>query len=175
LRSAASVDVVILLNVLEHIRDHEVAMTHLHRILRPGGAMIMVPAGSKLYDLYDRVLMHQRRYDMRDLVLLAENAGFAVERQSHLGFFLYPGFYLAKRLNQWRYRQADSDRERAPVQQMITGTRNSGGLLRILMQAENAIRPYVYLSLGVRCLVTCRKPVETRDRGLCANPFHRFF
>jgi len=33
--------------------------------LKPGGsAIIEVPAASSLYDIYDRVLMHRRRYDM---------------------------------------------------------------------------------------------------------------
>ena len=97
-------DVVILLNVLEHIDDHEAAAAQLFRIMRPGGAVIIeVPAGSSLYDVYDRVLMHHRRYDLPDLVDLLERSGFIIERRSHLGFFLFPGFYLSKRLNQFRY------------------------------------------------------------------------
>src|SRR6185436_7321883 len=52
-------DIVILLNVLEHIDHHEGAIGHLFRITRPGGAVIIeLPAGSGLYDVYDRVLMH---------------------------------------------------------------------------------------------------------------------
>ena len=80
-------DVIVLSNVLEHIRDHEAAVAQLFRIVKPGGRVIIeVPAGSSLFDVYDRVLMHERRYDIAGLVTLTTNAGFTIERRSHLGF-----------------------------------------------------------------------------------------
>ena len=40
---------VVLLNVLEHIQDHEGALRQLYRILKPGGVVIIeVPAGPHL-------------------------------------------------------------------------------------------------------------------------------
>src|SRR5205085_10979289 len=58
-----SVDVVVLLNVLEHIENDAGAMEQVARILKPGGAAVIeVPAGPHLYDVYDKVLMHFRRY-----------------------------------------------------------------------------------------------------------------
>jgi hypothetical protein len=47
--------------------------------------------------------MHFRRYDMHQLTRVLRNAGFTIERRSHLGFFLFPAFYVSKRLNQLRY------------------------------------------------------------------------
>jgi SAM-dependent methyltransferase len=56
-----SVDGVVLLNILEHIEDDVRAVRHIYRILRPGGvAVIEVPAGPHLYDIYDRKLLHFR-------------------------------------------------------------------------------------------------------------------
>jgi ubiquinone/menaquinone biosynthesis C-methylase UbiE len=82
-------DVIVLPAVLEHIEDHRSAISQLFRIVRPGGAIVIeVLASSTFYDIYDRALMHFRRYDIRDLVALVENAGFTVERRSHLGFLL---------------------------------------------------------------------------------------
>ena len=152
-------DVIVLLNVLEHIEDHEAAVQHLFRITRPGGAVIVeLPAGSRLYDVYDRVLMHHRRYDMATLVALLERVGFLIERKSHLGFFLYPAFYLSKRVNQWRYPEGAVIDEQAIVADMIAATRKSSALLGRLMKIEEALRPHVYFPIGVRCLVTARKP-----------------
>jgi hypothetical protein len=61
-----SVDVVVLLNVLEHIEDDGAAIAQVHRILRRGG-----PSSRCRPDListisYDRGLIHFRRYDMVD-------------------------------------------------------------------------------------------------------------
>lgn len=152
-------DVAVLLNVLEHIGDHEAAVRHLFRITRPGGAVIIeLPAGSSLLDVYDRVLMHHRRYDMRDLVALLQSAGFVIERKSHLGFLLYPAFYFSKRLNQRCYPTGAAIDEQKIVARMIAATRKASAPLGLVMKIEQALRPYVYFPFGVRCLVTARKP-----------------
>lgn len=154
-----SADVIILLNVLEHIGDDEKAMAELFRIVRPGGAVIIeVPAAGALFDVYDRVLMHHRRYDMPMLVDRLRKAGFVVEKRSHLGFFLYPAFYITKWLNQIRYPVSANIDEEAIVANMIAATRKSSRAFGWLMALERALRRIVYLPFGIRCIVTCRKP-----------------
>jgi SAM-dependent methyltransferase len=153
-------DVVVLLNVLEHIGGEEQAVAHLFRILRPGGvAIIEVPAKAALFDIFDRVLMHFRRYDMQRLTQLLRKAGFTIERRSHLGFFLFPAFYVSKRLNQLRHPARPDVDEMRIVSKMISTARSSS-LMRYTMAAESALRQYVYLPFGIRCLVTCRKCVS---------------
>ncbi len=153
------VDVVVLLNVLEHIDDHEAALAELFRVVRPGGSVIIeVPAGPSLFDVYDRVLMHRRRYAMAGLVKLMEQQGFIVDRRTHLGFFLYPLFYLTKLYNQLRYPAAGEIDEQRLVAGMIKATRKTSAIMNLIMRSEEALRPYIYYPCGMRCLVTCRKP-----------------
>jgi len=87
----ASVDYVFTLNVLEHIEDDASAVGALYRVLRPGGILFSyVPAFPALYTAMDRHVGHVRRYRLRELGLLAEGAGFRVERKGYadpLGFF----------------------------------------------------------------------------------------
>jgi SAM-dependent methyltransferase len=153
------VDTAILINVLEHIDDDEAAVRHLFRILRPGGRVVIeVPAGPALIDVYDKVLLHHRRYAMSSLVALLTKAGFKIEARSHLGFLLYPAFYISKRLNQFRYgNRSDIDEEKI-VASMISSTGRASRPMRYLMAAENFLRRYFYLPVGIRCLVTCSKP-----------------
>jgi SAM-dependent methyltransferase len=154
----AFADVVVLLNVLEHIEDDEAAIAELFRIVQPGGSVIIeVPAGSSLFDVYDRVLLHHRRYNMSALLARLRRAGFRIERRSHLGFLLYPVFYLSKRLNQLRYRAGSDIDEQALIRHMIAATRQTSRLLGFVMTCERALRRYMYLPFGIRCLVTCRK------------------
>ena len=56
-------DSVVLINVLEHLRDDQQALLIAHRLLRPGGcAGILVPAHPTLYGSLDRTYRHLRRY-----------------------------------------------------------------------------------------------------------------
>jgi len=151
-----SVDAVVLLNILEHIEDDGRALQQVHRILRPGGvAAIEVPAGPRLYDIYDRNLMHFRRYRMRDLVRLSRRAGFQIVKASHLGFFLYPGFWVAKRRNR-RLQRASAETQQAVIGRSMRLLGHSPALHR-LMALERACGRWLSYPFGIRCIVTCRK------------------
>lgn len=129
-----SVDVAILLNVLEHIEDDALAVQHLFRILKPGGiAVIEVPAGPELYDIYDELLMHYRRYKMRDLRRLFLEAGFAILRQSHLGVFSVPRFFCCKIIAPKKRADIPEEEIAVLVSQNINQT-SDNPLFRALMQ-----------------------------------------
>jgi SAM-dependent methyltransferase len=154
-----SVNVAILLNVLEHIEDDALAVRQVFRILKPGGiAVIEVPAGPELYDIYDELLMHYRRYQMAGLSRLASDAGFSILRQSHLGFFLYPAFFLVKQLR--RKKRADIPEQEIPA--MVSRNIKQTGdnfLFETLMRMELAAGKLLSYPVGIRCLITCIKPL----------------
>src|SRR5262249_36867597 len=57
----ACVDVVFAHNLLKHIAADREAILKRPQILRPGGAAVLeVPAGPQLFDIYDKVLQHHR-------------------------------------------------------------------------------------------------------------------
>lgn len=153
-----SVDVAVLLNVLEHIEDDALAVRRLFRALKPGGvAVIEVPAGPELFDIYDELLMHYRRYKLPGLRRLFLEAGFSIVEQSHLGFFLYPGFWGVKRLR--RKKRADISEEEISgiVSQNIKQTGHNP-IFHALMRLELAAGKVISYPFGVRCLITVQKP-----------------
>lgn len=151
-----SVDMIIMLNVLEHIKDDFTALQQVNRILKPSGVVIIeVPAGPNLYDFYDKSLQHFRRYSSISLKALAEKQGFQVLSQSHLGFFLYPGFWLVKKRNQ-RLSVLDAEKERSELKVQISAGKNSF-LLNALMNFELSLGNYISYPFGIRCLMTCMK------------------
>lgn len=79
------------INVLEHIEDDEASLVELFSKLRPGGRFFLyIPALNLLFSSMDRKIGHYRRYSKGDLLRIARNTGFAIERAEYadsLGFF----------------------------------------------------------------------------------------
>jgi SAM-dependent methyltransferase len=148
-----SVDVVVLLNVLEHIGDDEAAVHEVARILRPGGAVVIeVPAGPHLYDVYDKVLLHHRRYRLAGLRALLKRAGLDVVHASSLGALLYPAFRYVKLRNK-RHLAEPEEVQRQIVARAIRKT-GRNRLCELLMAVEAGLRRWLPLPVGIRCLAT---------------------
>ena len=76
-------DTVTCINVLEHTADDVGALRRAHRLLQPGGRVVVfAPAGPSLFGSMDRGIGHQRRYEKQDLVDKLGQAGFEVEHVS---------------------------------------------------------------------------------------------
>jgi glycosyltransferase involved in cell wall biosynthesis len=74
-------DTVVCLNVVEHVEDDLSTMKNIWNVLGDGGrAIILVPCGPGLYGTLDEVLGHCRRYTEDQLVGVAQQAGFRVEK-----------------------------------------------------------------------------------------------
>jgi SAM-dependent methyltransferase len=154
----ACVDGVTGLNVLEHIDDDDKALREIHRILKSGGlAHIEVPADPTSFDLYDEVLLHFRRYRLRDIVAKATAIGFTVRKATHLGFFVYPIFTYAKKRNQRRGAQLSIDEKRKVVARQIGATKKSK-TLSVIFSLERLLGSVVNYPAGIRIVVRLEKP-----------------
>lgn len=78
-------DTVLCINVLEHLEDHVQVLRNINRLLMKGGKVIvLVPNCPFLYNSFDKVLGHTRRYKTQQVRDLLKEAGFGV---SHLKTF----------------------------------------------------------------------------------------
>ena len=79
------------LNVLEHVKDDELALAHMSAVLPRGGtAVLIVPAFRSLYGPIDELLGHYRRYSKRSMAQVATKAGFeprVLRYINSVGFF----------------------------------------------------------------------------------------
>lgn len=152
----ACFDGIAFLNVLEHIEDDRLALTQLRRLLKPSAvAVIEVPAGSHLYDIYDRQLLHFRRYDAKGFFPMLSECGFELLERSHLGFFLYPAFSMVKRKNRRKLSEPD-DVQKAIVSKSIENY-SENPLMHGVMRLEAALRDWISYPFGIRCLAVCRR------------------
>ena len=148
-----SVDVLVMLNVLEHIEDDVKALQKAYNLLKPGGSLVVeVPAGPRLYDLYDEELQHFRRYSASELHEKLTKAGFNVCRKSHLGFFLFPAFAAIKLLNKY----TPARKKKATVRTQASGTSESW-LVKVAMDIESKYFSDIQMPFGIRVLAVAVK------------------
>lgn len=80
---SGSCDAVLMLDVLEHLADDELAMVEAHRVLAPGGVLLVtVPAHPFLWSPHDVAFHHHRRYRVDELEEKLGRSRFDVERVS---------------------------------------------------------------------------------------------
>lgn len=79
-----SIDLVVALDVLEHIPNDEKATQEVLRVLRKGGIfLVTVPAYQWLWSQHDIALHHQRRYWKPDLCRMLRSRGFTLRYSSY--------------------------------------------------------------------------------------------
>lgn len=96
--ATGSVDLVLALDMLEHV-DDETAMAEIRRILRPGGRLVVtVPAFSWLWSFRDVDAGHRRRYTRNHAVALLRRHGFDMSLASYYMAVLFPLVLLMRLL-----------------------------------------------------------------------------
>jgi SAM-dependent methyltransferase len=87
----ASFDLVVCLDVIEHLADDLEALRELRRVVAPGGSLLItVPAYQWLWSGHDVVNHHHRRYTRRTLLAVAERAGWNSMRTTYFNSLLLP-------------------------------------------------------------------------------------
>lgn len=108
-------DLIVLLDVLEHIPDDHAALAALRPKLAPGGRLLLaVPAMPSLWSGHDVAHHHQRRYTARTLEAVVQAAGY---RKLHRGAFntlLLPAIVGVRWINRLLGRKGGDD-DRIPA------------------------------------------------------------
>src|SRR6266481_3322354 len=87
----AAFDVVLALDVLEHLDDDATALAEAARLLKPGATLVVtVPARPSLWGAQDVVSHHRRRYTKRTLRALFARAGLPAPELTYFNTLLFP-------------------------------------------------------------------------------------
>lgn len=98
LPSGISFDAVGVFDVLEHLDDDLAAMRGIHRVLKPGGHLILtVPQHPSLWSPYDEAALHRRRYRRQEAGQRLQDAGFTVLFLSSFVSTLWPVLWWRRR------------------------------------------------------------------------------
>lgn len=87
----------------------------------------------------------------------AENAGFAVQSASHLGFFVYPAFRFVKLRNRQKTKQTELETQNSVKNLIQLGGPVMNEALYFLMRLELNLGRMIRYPRGIRCLITLKK------------------
>ena len=146
-----SFDLVVMLDVLEHVADDGGSLRTAHGLLRPGGSLLLtVPAHRFLWSTHDEAHHHHRRYDRRQLRGRAVEAGFTVRYLGHFNSLLLPVVALVRLLDRGGSGSGGLGVPPVPLNRLLAG----------LLGAERHLMPACELPWGVSLLL-----VAHRDDG----------
>lgn len=91
-------DIIISVDVLEHVDDDVGSLEEIYRVCRPGAILILtVPAFRFLWSRRDEFAHHKRRYTLKEMREKLSVAGFQIIRATYINLpLLIPLFLLAK-------------------------------------------------------------------------------
>jgi 2-polyprenyl-3-methyl-5-hydroxy-6-metoxy-1,4-benzoquinol methylase len=116
----ARFDLVMSMDVLEHLDDDRAALRELRRVTRPGGRMLVsVPALPALFSSHDVAAGHRRRYRRRDLVAAAGETGWRLREAKSFNSFLLPVAAVARLATRRSPPESDVRRAHGPAARAI--------------------------------------------------------
>ncbi len=97
-----SVDIVLCLDVLEHIADDRQAFLEIVRVIRPGGLVIItVPAFNWAASDWDVALGHHRRYNLTKLQKLIMGPKISIVYRNYINSFVFWPVVVYRKLRTW--------------------------------------------------------------------------
>ncbi len=149
-----SVDLITMLDVLEHLKEDRVALDSMYRGLKGGGVLLItVPAFQFFWSDWDRSLHHFRRYTASSLLPLLKGAGFEISFWNYINVLAFPIVFCLRR---WRdcFGGGEDPLDR-PENKIPCGPLN-----RILewQFVTLAVQKLIRFPFGVSILVVAKKP-----------------
>jgi SAM-dependent methyltransferase len=153
-----SFDLVVALDVLEHLEDDVAAAREMLAALRPGGVLVAtVPAYPFLWSGHDEALGHRRRYLRHQLAAALERAGFEIEHCSYAMGSILPAAVVVRLWERWlRCGPA------RPESGYVAVPAPLNALLAWITAAEGRLLPVARLPFGLSIAAAARRPAAQR-------------
>jgi 2-polyprenyl-3-methyl-5-hydroxy-6-metoxy-1,4-benzoquinol methylase len=96
-------DTIILIHVMEHIEEDKKAISHLSKLLKPDGKILIeVPALKFLYSIHDKMLGHYRRYNKFNFNQMVDKEVYKIDKLFYndaIGVFGSLYYFKLKKIN----------------------------------------------------------------------------
>ena len=151
-----SFDLVLALDVFEHLHDDLAALQKIRSLIKPGGLLLVtVPALPSLWGGQDVVSHHLRRYTRRSLDALLKAGDLKDRRVTYFNSFLFPAVASVR----WSRRLLGlGDRDRSDFEGNKPGLMND--VFAWVFGLESGIVNLTSMPIGVSLLAVCRIPLH---------------
>ena len=145
-------DLVLALDVLEHIRDDVRTMKKVRKLLKPGGLFfVTVPAYKFLWSTHDEALHHLRRYHSLEINQKLRDSGFMILKSTHFIALLFFPIAFVRLLNNIVRRRAYPKTHYLPLPKKIND------FFTRLLEIESKIIKSIHLPIGTTLVVVAKK------------------
>ncbi len=138
-------DIVVALDVIEHVADDNSSVSRMVELTKPGGhILVSVPAHQWLWSGHDEINGHHRRYSRKSLAKTFSDDRIEVLRLTYFNSFLFPAAVVARLIGRGSKGALDLPR---------TGTNQ---LLSRIFRTERRILPRYNLPFGLSLLLLAK-------------------
>jgi SAM-dependent methyltransferase len=160
--AAGTFDLVLSLDVIEHVENDVHIVNSLFEIVKPGGHLIVtVPAFESLWSEHDEINQHKRRYRVPQLRTMMEDAGFEVTRVTYCNSALFLPVLAMRKGKTWLRRLRGQEISDEPESDLAFYPRPINELLYRIVTSEMKLMKRWDMPVGVSILAIARRPLET--------------
>jgi len=147
----ASFDLVLAMDVIEHIKEDDLVIKELERLVKPNGILVItVPAYKWMWGVQDEVAHHFRRYTMGSILKLASVTRLSIVKKSYFNTFLFPVAAIVRLASKWfNKKNRESDFE--------INNNFLNPLLYFIFNTEIKLLKWLNYPFGVSILLVARK------------------
>jgi SAM-dependent methyltransferase len=160
--AADTFEAVTALDVIEHNEDDLAILRDSHRVLKPGGHIIItVPALMWLWSHNDDLNAHVRRYTASELRQKLQQTGFKVRRISYNNFFIFPmaaGLLLLRRSTEAKPELASHHLDEEEYQvELEPASPPVNAILSLVGKVEAGLMRHINLPIGTSLIAVGQK------------------
>lgn len=148
--SKESFDLIVALDVIEHIEEDGEALNSINYLMKKNGILVLtVPALMSLWSKFDEVNHHKRRYRKSELSHKIKAANFQILRISYFNSFLLPMIYI--------YRKATVFLKKDEVSDLKMPSKIINFILEKIFLIESYFLRVVNFPIGVSIIAVVKK------------------
>ncbi|MHB1457005.1 MAG: class I SAM-dependent methyltransferase [Armatimonadota bacterium] len=142
-------DLVVGMDLIEHLDDDQSALNEMYRVCKEGGYLfITAPAYRWMWSAHDESLEHKQRYSLNEVISKIRKSGFDIEKSSYFVSTVFLAAFIYRMLR----RKSAASSDLAPVAKPINT------VLTSIMKTEASIAWRIGLPFGMTAFVLARKP-----------------